>query len=63
MCSFVTIYFLYAMCVCGELCVTDETGTGGGVSECVCAREGAGYWGERVGRSKAPDGILQLKLH
>lgn len=46
MCSFVTIYFLYAMCVCvcGELCVTDETGTGGGVSGCR---------GERVARLEA----------
>lgn len=55
MCSFVTIYFLHAMRVCGELCVTDETGTGGGVSMC------AGFRGERVAWLETPDGFLQLK--
>lgn len=43
------------MRVCGELCVTDETGTGGGVSMC------AGFRGERVSWLETPDGFLQLK--
>lgn len=37
---------MQCVCVCVELCVTDETGTGGGVSE--CARVRAGDRGERV---------------
>lgn len=46
LCSVVAIYFLYAMLVCGVLCMTDETGTEGGVS--VCAKVRPAYRGERV---------------